>query len=499
MATSFDYDLGVIGAGAAGLTVTSGAAQMGAKTCIIEMRGKLGGDCLHYGCVPSKTLIKSAHVYHQMKQGPAFGLPSMEPGKVDFSMVRDRIVSVIESIQPHDSVERFCGLGAMVQFGQAEFIDEHSVSLEGKTISAEKWVIAAGARPGIPPIPGIEDVEFLTNETIFFMDELPESLLVLGAGPIATEMAQSFQRLGSKVTIIQRSPQILSKEDKDMADIVQGVLEAEGITVVTGVSTKSVRQAGGVKEVVVETKDGQEQTCGATHLLVALGRQANVDTMKLENAGVEYTSKGVKVDARLRTNQDHIYACGDITGFHQFTHAAGYEGGVVLTNAIFRLPRKTNYTWLPRATYTDPELAGMGVTEAQCKKDGIEYDVWVEEFGENDRAIAEGATVGKLKLIVDKKEKPLGIQICGPSAGELLGEWTAVLNGGVKLSSLAGAVHAYPTLAEINKKVAGSMLAPKIFDGVLKKGVNFLFNYKGRACEWNPENEEAVEVKGDDA
>lgn len=494
MATSYDYDLGVIGAGAAGLTVTSGAAQMGAKTCIIEMRDKLGGDCLHYGCVPSKALIKSAHVYHQMKQGAAFGLPIVEPGTVDFSKVRDRIVGIINTIQPHDSVERFCGLGAMVKFGQAEFIDDHSVRLEGKTISAEKWVIAAGARPGIPPIPGLDSMDFLTNETIFFMDELPESLLVLGAGPIATEMAQSFQRLGSKVTMIQRSPQILSKEDKDMADIVQRVLEGEGITVVTGVSTKSVSEANGLKHVVVETMDGQEQTYIGTHLLVALGRQANVDTMQLENAGVEFTKKGVPVDDRLRTNQHHIYACGDITGMHQFTHAAGYEGGVVLTNAIFRLPRKTNYTWLPRATYTDPELAAMGLTEAQCKKDGIDYDVWVEEFGENDRAIAESAAVGKLKLIVDKKEKPLGIQICGPSAGELLGEWTAVLNGSVKLSKLASAVHAYPTLAEINKKVAGSMLAPKIFGGKLKKGVNFLFNYKGRACEWNPETEDAVEV-----
>lgn len=499
MSASYEYDVGVIGAGAAGLTVTSGAARMGVKTCLIEMREKLGGDCLHYGCVPSKTLIRSARVYHLMKKGSAYGLPDMAPDKVEYRKVRARIESVIETIQPHDSVERFCGLGAMVKFGRAEFIDEHSVRLEGRTISAEKWVIAAGARPSAPPIPGLDTVDFLTNETIFFIDELPDSLLVLGGGPIAIEMAQSFQRLGSRVTIIQRSGEILSKEDRDMAKIVRRGLEAEGATVVTGVSTKSVRLKDGLKEVVVETKDGRELTYSGTHLLVALGRQANVDTMRLENAGVEFTPKGIGVDNRLRTNQHHIYACGDITGMHQFTHAAGYEAGVVLTNAVFRVPRSTNYTWLPRATYTDPELAAMGMTEAECRKANIEYDVWIEEFSDNDRAIAEGETAGRLKLIVDKKEKPLGIQICGPSAGELLGEWTAILGGGVKLSTLAGIVHPYPTLSEINKRVAGSIIAPKIFGGMLKKGVNFLFNYKGRACEWNPEEEAAVEIKGDES
>lgn len=482
MAT-YDYDIGIIGAGAAGLTVASGAAQIGAKTLLVEKREKLGGDCLHYGCVPSKTLIKSAHVYHHMKNGPKYGLPLVDPPPVDFAQVRARIQSVINTIQEHDSVERFCSLGAQIKFGTAAFVDEHTISLHNTTISADKWVLAAGARPGVPPIDGLDTVSFQTSETLFFMDRLPRSMIILGAGPVATEMAQALNRLGCSVTVVQRSGQILSGEDADMADLVQSVLESEGVSIITGAQAKLVRENGGAKEVVYE-KDGSEHTVRAEDLLVALGRHANVDTMDLDNAGVDFTKRGVGVDSKLRTNQSHIYACGDITGLYQFTHAAGYEGGIVLSNALFRFPRHTDYTWLPRATYTDPEFAAMGMTETECKDDGIDYEVWTEDFAENDRSLAEGYEVGRLKLIVDAKERPLGVQILGPNAGELLGEWAAVLNGGVKLSSLASMVHAYPTLAEINKKVASDIMAPKIFGGLVKKGVNFLFNYRGRACEW---------------
>lgn len=482
MAT-YDYDIGIIGAGAAGLTVASGAAQIGARTLLVEKRDKLGGDCLHFGCVPSKTLIKSAHVYHHMKSGPRFGLPQMDPPPVDFAQIRARIRSVIDTIQVHDSVERFCSLGVQVKFGTASFVDEHTISLHNATISADKWVIAAGARPGAPPLDGLDTVSFQTNETLFSMDRLPGSMVILGAGPVAIEMAQALNRLGCAVTVIQRSGQILSGEDRDMAGIIQSVLESEGVTIITGAQVRRVREQSGSKEVAYE-KNGEERTVRAEDILVALGRRANVDTMALENAGVDFTKRGVGVDSKLRTNQPHIYACGDITGLYQFTHAAGYEGGVVLSNALFRFPRNTDYTWMPRATYTDPEFAAMGMTEAECRDDGVDYDVWTEDFAENDRSLAEGYEVGRLKLIVDSKERPLGVQIIGPNAGELLGEWAAVLNGGVKLSSLASMVHAYPTLAEINKKVASDIMAPKVFGGLVKKGVNFLFNYRGRACEW---------------
>lgn len=482
--SAYDYDLGIIGAGAAGLTLASGAAQMGAKTLLVERAPQLGGDCLHYGCVPSKTLIASARVYHQMRNAAHWGLPQADLPPVDFSQVAARIQSVIETIQPHDSEERFCSLGVKVMFGQAEFVDEHSIRLQGKTISAAKWAIATGSRPGRPPVKGLDSVDCLTNETLFSMQELPADMLVLGGGPIAVEMAQALNRLGCRVTIVQRSSQILSAEDADMAGLVQSALEAEGVRVMTGMSLLEVRQENGDKLALVKDKQGQSHELRASAMLLALGRKANTDTLALENAGVEFTAKGVSVDEKMRTNQRHIFAIGDITGRYQFTHTAGYEGGVALANAVIRFPRKADYTWMPRAVYTDPELAVMGSTERELQQEDVDYTAWTEEFKNNDRSLAEGCDTGKLKLLLDRKERVLGVQIMGLHAGDLLGEWAAIIGGNVKLASLASAVHPYPTLAEINKRVAGSVMAPKLFEGLLKKGVSTLFNYRGRACEW---------------
>ena len=487
MAT-YDYDLGVIGAGSAGLTVTAGAAQLGVKTLLIEKEPELGGDCLHYGCVPSKTLIRTAEAYHTAKNLAAYGLPAAQVGPVDFSQVRARIRGVIEKILVHDSPERFCKLGAQVEFGEASFVDEHVVDLGGKRISAAKWVVSTGSTASAPPIEGLAETPYITNREIFYLDTLPESLIVLGGGPIAIEMAQAFARLGSKVQVVQRSAQILSKEDKDMADAVQGFLEAEGVTFHTGATTKRVRDAGGMREVVIE-QNGAEKTLSAHTLLVALGRKSEVNTLGLDNAGVKLAKRGIEVDARMRTSQDHIYACGDCTGAYQFTHAAGYEGGIVVSNAVFRLPRKADYTWLPWCTYCQPELANIGMNEKRAEAAGLDYEVRVQEFSANDRALAEGEGRGKLKLILSKGA-PVGVQILGPSAGELLAEWSALLNGKVKLSSLAGEVHAYPTLAEINKRVAGDIVGEKIFSDSVKKTLKFFFNYKGRACEMGLPEEE---------
>jgi pyruvate/2-oxoglutarate dehydrogenase complex dihydrolipoamide dehydrogenase (E3) component len=482
---AYDYDLGVIGAGAAGLTLAAGAAQMGARTLLVEKRGKLGGDCLHFGCVPSKTLIASARVYRQMQQGPRFGLPDVAPPPVDFARVAERIRRVIEAIQPHDSVERFCKLGVQVEFGQAQFVDEHAVRIGGETVSADKWAVATGARPGTPPIPGLDQVDSLTNETLFSMSELPSEMIVLGGGAVAVEMAQALNRLGCKVTMVQRSRRILSGEDPDMADMVQAALEEEGVRVLTGTTTEELRQEHGIKTVLVRDRDGGRATLAAPALLVALGRRPNVDGLGLDQAGVEHSARGVAVDSRMRTSQGHIYAIGDVTGRHQFTHAAGYEGGVALANAVIRFPKKADYTWMPRAVYTEPELAAAGETETRLQERGEDYEVWTERFRDNDRSLAEGWETGKIKLLVGKGEKVLGVQILGPQAGDLLGEWATALAGGVKLSAMASAVHPYPTLAEINKRVAGDVMAPKLFEGVLKKGVSWLFNYRGRACEWS--------------
>ena len=479
---NYDFDIGVIGSGAAGLTVTAGAAQAGAKTLLVEKEKKLGGDCLHYGCVPSKTLIKTAHVYHLMKNSKEFGLPGVELPPVDFREVAKRIQSVISTIQEHDSEERFCKLGAKVEFGEPTFVDEHSIRLNGETISAKNWVLSTGSSPGIPPIDGLDSTPYITNKEIWSLDHLPKSLIILGAGPIAIEMAQAFGRLGSRVTVVQRSNQILSKEDKDMADTVMEVLHSEGVTFYLGSAVLGVRDLGDEREVTIQNGANTTSQIRGEKILVAMGRDANVTGLGLEGLGIDFTGKGIQVDNRLRTKQKHIYAAGDVTGQYQFTHAAGYEGGVVFTNAIFHLPRKVDYTFLPWCTFTDPELASIGMNEKAAEAAGIEYAVWTEEFKGNDRSLAEGERVGKIKMILDGKEKPIGVQILGPQAGELLNEWVAVLNGKMKLSTLASAVHPYPTLGEINKKVAGTFFSPKIFSDRVKKGLKLFFNLKGRAC-----------------
>jgi pyruvate/2-oxoglutarate dehydrogenase complex dihydrolipoamide dehydrogenase (E3) component len=482
MGNSFDYDMGIIGGGAAGLTVASGAAQLGAKTLLVEKEKELGGDCLHFGCVPSKTLIKSAHVYHLMKHASRYGLPEVALPPVDFKKVSDRIRGVIATIQAHDSEERFCGLGAKVAFGDARFVDEHTIDLNGKRHSAKNWVIATGSSPVAPPIPGLADTPFITNKEIFYLDHLPAAMIVLGAGPIGIEMAQAFNRLGTRVVVVDRANQILGKEDKEMADMVMAVMAAEGVAFHLGAAIERVNDTGRQKEVTLTDNQGKPRTLKAETILVAMGRGANVYGLGLEDIDIQFDRSGIKVDNRLRTSQKHIFAAGDVNGGFQFTHAAGYEGGIVVTNAIFHLPRKTDYTYLPWCTYTDPELASIGMNQKGAAAAGIQTHIWEEAFKENDRSLAEGEKVGRIRLIVDQKEKPLGVQILGPKAGELISEWVAALNGKLKLSTIAGAIHPYPTLGEINKKVTGALFTPKIFSAKVQKGLKFFFNLKGRAC-----------------
>jgi pyruvate/2-oxoglutarate dehydrogenase complex dihydrolipoamide dehydrogenase (E3) component len=485
----YDFDLGILGGGSGGLTVASGAAQLGAKTLLVEKEEKLGGDCLHFGCVPSKTLIHTAHVYHLMKNAKEFGLPAVEVKPVDFREVAKRVRSVIQVIQKHDSEERFCKLGAKVEFGTPVFKDDHTIDLNGKTLSAKNWVIATGSSSAIPPVPGLGETPYLTNRDLFSFDRLPASMNILGAGPIAAEMAQAFNRLGTRVSVIQRSGQILSNEDKDLADGVMEVLKAEGVRFYLNTSILGARDLGTERELVIQTKGAEPLSLKAERILVALGREANLKGLNLEGIGLPYDEKGLKLDARLRTGHKHIYGAGDVTGTHQFTHAAGYEGSIVVSNAVFHLPRKVDYTYLPWCTYTHPELASIGMNEKRAKAAGIEYDLWVEEFKDNDRSLAEGELVGRIKMLLNKKGKPIGVQILGPRAGDLVSEWVAALNGGVKPMTLASAVHPYPTLGEINKKVAGTYLSSRIFSERIKKGLRFFFQLRGRACgpDWEKE------------
>ena len=479
---NYDYDIGVIGGGAGGLTVTAGAAQLGAKVLLVEKENELGGDCLHFGCVPSKTLIKSAQVYHLMKNSRKFGLPAMDLPPVDFREISKRIRSVIATIQHHDSKERFCKLGAQVEFGQPTFADEHSIRLNGNSYSAKAWVIATGSSPVAPPIKGLDKTPYITNREIFYLDRLPESMIILGGGPIGIELSQAFNRLGTHVSLVDIAPRILAKEDPDMADLVRDVLSSEGVKFYLDAAIEEIKDLGGEKEARIKIKDGNTIRLKAQTILVAVGRGANTKGLGLDDIGVEYNHQGIKVDHRLRTNHKHIYAAGDVNGGYQSTHAAGYEGGIVVSNAIFRLPRKVNYTFLPWCTYTDPPLGSIGMNESSAAEAGIHYNVWTEEFKDNDRSLAEGESIGRIKMILDEKEKPIGVQILGPHAGDLLAEWVAVLNGKVKLSTLAAAVHPYPTIGEINKKVAGTFFATKIFSEKVQKGLKFFFQLKGRAC-----------------
>jgi pyruvate/2-oxoglutarate dehydrogenase complex dihydrolipoamide dehydrogenase (E3) component len=481
MAT-YDFDIGIIGGGSAGLTVAAGAAQLGAKTLLIEKETELGGDCLHFGCVPSKTLIKTAKVYRQMKNAKAYGLPDADVKPVEFPRIAKRIRNVIEAILQHDSAERFCGLGARVETGNPVFVDEHGVSLDGVPFTAKNWVIATGSSPVIPPIAGLDKSSCMTNRDLFTLEKLPRSMIIIGGGPIGIEMCQAFNRLGTDVTVVEMGGAILPKEDKDMADLVMGVLLAEGIRFRLNATVLRAVRAGAQHEVMIKIGDTTEALCADT-ILVAAGRRANLAGLGLEGIGVDFDGRGLKLDDRLRTTQKHIYGAGDVTGGYQFTHAAGYEGGIVVSNAVFRLPRKVDYTYLPWCTFTDPELASIGMNEKAASDAGIRYSVWSDNFRDNDRSLAEGETTGKIKMILDETEKPIGVQILGPRAGDLLAEWVAVFNGKTSLSTLASAMHPYPTLGEINKKVAGTFLSTKIFSEPVKKGLKLFFNLRGRACE----------------
>ncbi len=480
----YDYDLGILGGGAAGLTVAAGAARFGAKALLIEKAGKLGGDCLHFGCVPSKTLIRTAAVWAQARRAAEFGLPTLALPPVDLGAVMARVRSVVETIQAHDSPERFCRLGAEVRFGSARFVDDHGVEVDGARVSARSWVIATGSRPALPPVEGLAETPHWTNESVFAQTSLPARLLVLGGGPIGLELAQAFQRLGSRVTVVELLDQILGPEDEDLAGLLRGRLEAEGMTILTG--TRATRAEGtpdGVRLTVESAAGGGEpRVLTAEALLVATGRRPNIEGLGLEAAGVAFTPRGIPADPRLRTNVKHIYACGDVNGVFPFTHVAGYEGGIALANAILRLPRQADYAKVPWCTYTDPEVASVGLNEKRARAEGVEYRVLEEGFADNDRALAEGEPLGKIKVLISPRGKLLGCQILGAHAGELIHEWIAAVAGGVKLSTLAGAIHVYPTLAEISKRAAGAYFAETLFGDRTRGVLRFLFQLKGRAC-----------------
>ncbi len=465
-------DLVIIGGGAGGLVVASVAAQLGLNVTLIEKEEKLGGDCLHYGCVPSKTLIQAGKVASLMRRGEEFGLPAVEP-VVDLAKVNAHVQSVIEHIQPHDDPERFRDYGCEVIFGTAEFIDSHNVRINGETISSKRFVIATGSRPFIPPIEGLKEAGFLTNIEIFSLQKLPKRLVVLGGGPIGLEMAQAFHRLGSKVTVVERLPNILPQEDPEVAAALQKKLTEEGVTFFTSTSAEKVSFDGEIRTVFCSDNLQDNIKIECEQLLVAVGRKPNIENLGLEVAGVICTPKGINIDRRMRSSQKHIYAVGDVCGPYPFTHMAEYQAGIVISNAIFRFPKKTDYRVVPWVTYTDPELARVGLTEQQAKQRGLKPTVLRFDFKDVDRALAEVETAGFTKLITHKG-KILGASILGPHAGELIHEIVLAMQTGIKISEISATIHAYPTLAQIHRRTVNTMYAPKLFSERTRKVVKWI-------------------------
>jgi dihydrolipoamide dehydrogenase len=461
-------DLVIIGGGAGGLVVASVAAQLGLKVTLIEKAAKLGGDCLHYGCVPSKTLIHAARVASLMRRAPEFGLPACKPD-VDLGKIADHVQAVIDRIQIHDDPERFRGYGCEVIFGAATFTDSHSIKVNDRVIRGRRFVIATGSQPFILPIEGMETAGYLTNEDLFSLRNLPARLVVLGGGPVGLEMAQAFARLGSNVTVVERLPHLLPQEDPEVADALQAQLESEGMVVHTSTTVERVYRDG--NDTFVGCSDGLTLTTDA--LLVAVGRRPVVDGLGLDAAGVVHGAKGIQVDRRQRTSQKHIYACGDVCGPYPLTHMAEYQAGIVISNAIFRVPKKTDYRVVPWVTYTDPELARVGLTEQQSRDKGIEPVVLRFPFQDIDRAITDNETSGLAKLVVHKG-RILGASILGPHAGELVHEIALAMKTGAGIGDISATIHAYPTLAQVHRRVVNTWYGRKLFSPGTRRLVKWI-------------------------
>jgi pyruvate/2-oxoglutarate dehydrogenase complex dihydrolipoamide dehydrogenase (E3) component len=455
MSDPITTDLCVIGAGSAGLAVAAGAVQMGAEVVLIE-KGKMGGDCLNYGCVPSKALIAAGRVAQTIRSACRFGINGHEPA-VDFPAVHAHVHGVIAAIAPNDSEARFAGLGVKVIRAPARFVGPREVEVAGQRVRARRFVVATGSSPAVPPVPGLAEAPHLTNETIFDLTERPEHLVVLGGGPIGCELAQAQRRLGAKVTVLELF-RILPKDDPAAVEVVRRQLVGEGVDLREQVQVTRVGRDGNGVAVTIKQADLEERIVGS-HLLVATGRRANVEDLGLEAAGVAYSPKGIAVDARLRTSNKRIYAIGDVVGSYQFTHMASYHAGIVIRNTLFRLPAKVDTRALPWVTYTEPELAQVGLTEAMAKDQGVEVEALTWPFAENDRGRTRGAT------------------IVGEHAGELIQPWVLAITQGLKIGSLAQFIAPYPTLGEASKRAAGSYYTPKLFSERTRKVVRFLLRF----------------------
>lgn len=445
-------DICIIGAGSGGLSVAAIAASFNASVVLVE-EGRMGGDCLNYGCVPSKALLAAARHAHDARRARAFGVTATGV-RVDFQAVHDHVHEVIATIAPNDSEERFAAMGVQVIRARGRFQDARTLRAGDTLIRARRFVLATGSRPAVPAIPGLEEVDHLTNETVFDLHERPRHLVVLGGGPIGLELGQAFRRLGARVSVIE-AEKALGRDDPEAAELVKAALAEEGVQLFEGYRAEKVSPDGkGGITVTAVSEDGERQV-GGSHLLLALGRAPNVEDMGLEAAGVSFDRAGVRVDERLRTSNRRIHAIGDVSGWPQFTHVANYHAGIVIQNALFRLPARARRDILPWVIYTEPELAQVGLTEAAARADlGSDLRVLRWPLAENDRAQIERTTAGFIKLMADRRGRILGATIAGPGAGEMANMWSLAISRKLKVSALRSMISPYPTLSEIGKRAA---------------------------------------------
>ncbi|MGB0939599.1 MAG: dihydrolipoyl dehydrogenase family protein [Candidatus Puniceispirillaceae bacterium] len=470
-------DICIIGGGSGGLSVAAGAAQMGAKTVLFE-RGEMGGDCLNTGCVPSKALLEAAKIAKIATHGsPSMGITAGD-AQIDFAAVKSHIRDVIAGIAPHDSEERFRTLGVNVIKAEASFTSPDSVTamLDGKPVNvrAKYFVVATGSHPVAPPIKGLEDVAYFTNETIFNLTEKPRHLIIIGGGPIGIEMAQAHRRLGCEVTVLEAFA-IMGRDDPDLVARLMGKLGDEGIRLVEQARITSITQKRGS----ISIELAEDEPVEGTHLLVAAGRKPNIEALNLEAARVKYDARGIQTDNRLRASNRRIFAIGDVAGRHQFTHVAGYHAGIVIRNILFKLPAKIKDNAIPWVTYTDPELAQTGLTwnEAVSRfgAGNVRRTDW--ELRENDRARAARRTEGLVRIISDNRGKILGASILAPNAGELIHSWTLAIESGLKMSAMASTIAPYPSWSEASKRAAGAFFTEKLFSPRTRKIVQFLLKF----------------------
>ncbi len=471
---NLEADLCVIGAGSAGLTAASVAAQLGARVVLIE-RGEMGGECLNTGCIPSKALLAAARTARVMRASAPFGIGAAEP-HVDFAAVHRSVHEVIGAIAPHDSVERFEALGVRVIRGEARFLKPRVLTASGTQVRARRVIIATGSSASVPPIEGLSGVDYFTNESIFANETLPEHLLILGGGPIALELTQAHRRLGAKVTVVEIA-QAMAHDDRELVERLLRVLTGEGVAIHEQAKVESVRRSGSNIVLSLEQR-GQKSELEGSHLLVATGRSARVESLELEHAGVAHTNDGIIVDRKMRTSARGVFAIGDVVAqAPRFTHVAGYQAGLAVQNALLVPFAKTNYKSLPWVTYTDPELAHVGANEMEARKaHGDDIQVVRAEMKSNDRAQTERATCGVVKVVARRNGKVLGVSILDTHAGELAHVWVLAIQSGMKLRAIAQMIAPYPTLGEANKAAAGEFYKPRVFSDFSRRVVR-LFSH----------------------